>query len=120
MEQPYTFQQRFHGAITTQDRMHIFRQRPVTIWLTGLSGAGKSTIAFKLEQQLVSLGRIFAYLRENGLVATGHEIGAQFRSVPLPPAAKEKTRKCGLQMRVFSFGRHASRRTSPCAPNRAS
>jgi adenylylsulfate kinase len=36
--------------------MRIFRQMPVTIWLTGLSGAGKSTIAFELEEQLVELG----------------------------------------------------------------
>jgi adenylylsulfate kinase len=56
MEQPATFLQRCHGTITTQDRMRIFRQQPVTIWLTGLSGAGKSTIAFKLEEHLVSLG----------------------------------------------------------------
>ncbi len=34
----------------------MFRHKPVTIWLTGLSGAGKSTIAFELEQQLVALG----------------------------------------------------------------
>lgn len=56
MKQPQTFLQRCHGAITTQDRMRIFRQKPVTIWLTGLSGAGKSTIAFGLEAQLVALG----------------------------------------------------------------
>jgi adenylylsulfate kinase len=56
MEQPHTFVQRCHGAIGTQDRMRIFRQRPVTVWLTGLSGAGKSTIAFELERQLVGLG----------------------------------------------------------------
>ena len=49
--------QRFHGAITPADRMRILRQKPVTIWLTGLSGAGKSTIAFELERQLVSQGR---------------------------------------------------------------
>ena len=36
--------------------MQMFRHKPVTIWLTGLSGAGKSTIAFALEQQLASLG----------------------------------------------------------------
>lgn len=56
MEQPSTFLQRCHGTIAAQDRMRIFRQQPVTIWLTGLSGAGKSTIAFKLEEHLVSLG----------------------------------------------------------------
>jgi adenylylsulfate kinase len=48
--------QRVEGAVNAQDRMQILRQRPVTIWLTGLSGAGKSTVAFELEQQLVALG----------------------------------------------------------------
>ncbi|WP_429251095.1 adenylyl-sulfate kinase [Paraburkholderia sp. GAS333] len=56
MEQPSTFLQRCHGTIAAQDRMRIFGHKPVTIWLTGLSGAGKSTIAFKLEEHLVSLG----------------------------------------------------------------
>jgi len=56
MEQPSTFLQRCHGTIAAQDRMQMFRQKPVTIWLTGLSGAGKSTVAFKLEEHLVSLG----------------------------------------------------------------
>ncbi|CAE6706067.1 adenylyl-sulfate kinase [Paraburkholderia nemoris] len=48
--------QRFHGEVTARDRMQMFRHKPVTIWLTGLSGAGKSTIAFELERQLASLG----------------------------------------------------------------
>ncbi|WP_027210058.1 adenylyl-sulfate kinase [Burkholderia sp. WSM2232] len=48
--------QRFRGAITLADRTRILRQKPVTIWLTGLSGAGKSTIAFELERQLVAQG----------------------------------------------------------------
>ncbi|RKF43509.1 adenylyl-sulfate kinase [Paraburkholderia fungorum] len=53
---PRAFLQRFHGEVTSQDRMQMFRHKPVTIWLTGLSGAGKSTIAFELERQLVSQG----------------------------------------------------------------
>ena len=56
MGQSHAFLHRFAGAITAQERMEVFRQRSVTIWLTGLSGAGKSTIAFELEQQLMSLG----------------------------------------------------------------
>ncbi|SIT36216.1 Adenylyl-sulfate kinase [Paraburkholderia ribeironis] len=56
MKQPHSLVQSFHGAIGIQDRMQIFHQTPVTIWLTGLSGAGKSTIAFELEAHLVSLG----------------------------------------------------------------
>ena len=43
-------------TLAAQDRMQMFCQQPVTIWLTGLSGAGKSTVAFKLEEHLVSLG----------------------------------------------------------------
>lgn len=30
---------------------------PATVWLTGLSGSGKSTIAFELEQRIVKGGR---------------------------------------------------------------
>ncbi|MBW9105273.1 adenylyl-sulfate kinase [Paraburkholderia phenoliruptrix] len=48
--------QRFRGAVTLADRTRVLRQKPVTIWLTGLSGAGKSTIAFELERQLVEQG----------------------------------------------------------------
>lgn len=34
-------------------RQSFMRQRPATLWLTGLSGAGKSTIAFALEKILL-------------------------------------------------------------------
>lgn len=56
MGQSQVFLQRFHGEVTARARRQIFRQKPVTIWLTGLSAAGKSTIALQLEQQLLSLG----------------------------------------------------------------
>ncbi len=38
--------------ITRKDRIKLLGQNPVLIWLTGLSGSGKSTIADKLEQEL--------------------------------------------------------------------
>ena len=38
-------------------RAALMRQRPRCVWLTGLSGAGKSTIANALEQRLHALGR---------------------------------------------------------------
>ena len=38
------------------DRTRLLRQRPATVWLTGLSGAGKSTIAFELERRLIAAG----------------------------------------------------------------
>lgn len=56
MAQSHVFLRRVHGKVTLSDRMQIFRQKPATIWLTGLSAAGKSTIAFQLEQHLLSLG----------------------------------------------------------------
>ncbi|WP_410843571.1 adenylyl-sulfate kinase, partial [Paraburkholderia sp.] len=48
--------QRANGAINGQDRARMFRQKAVTVWLTGLSGAGKSTIAYELEHRLMALG----------------------------------------------------------------
>ncbi|WP_428983568.1 adenylyl-sulfate kinase [Paraburkholderia phymatum] len=47
---------RCNGTITEPDRALIFGHKPVTVWLTGLSGAGKSTIAFGLERKLMSMG----------------------------------------------------------------
>jgi adenylylsulfate kinase len=57
MELPRGLVQPIHGASTLADRMRLLRQKPLTIWLTGLPGAGKSTIAFELERQLVSQGQ---------------------------------------------------------------
>ena len=50
------FLQRVNGAVNGDERARMFRQKAVTVWLTGLSGAGKSTIAYELEQRLVALG----------------------------------------------------------------
>ena len=44
------------GQISREDRLEILRQKGATIWLTGLSGSGKSTIAIALEQALLSCG----------------------------------------------------------------
>ncbi len=39
-------------AVTKVDRAEIKHQKPISIWLTGISGAGKSTIANILESKL--------------------------------------------------------------------
>jgi adenylyl-sulfate kinase len=44
------------GKVTADDRARLFRQRPATVWLTGLSGSGKSAIAVELEQRLIEAG----------------------------------------------------------------
>jgi bifunctional enzyme CysN/CysC len=44
------------GRVADGDRAALLRQAPLTVWLTGLSGSGKSTIAHALEQRLVAEG----------------------------------------------------------------
>ena len=46
------------GEVTRTDRMQILRQRGATIWFTGLSGSGKSTIAVALEKALHQIGKL--------------------------------------------------------------
>ena len=42
-----------HGKITKEERAKLLNQKGATIWLTGLSGSGKSTIAVELEHALI-------------------------------------------------------------------
>ena len=44
------------GTVTVEDRVRVLGQRPSTLWLTGLSGSGKSTIAYALEKRLTDVG----------------------------------------------------------------
>ena len=46
------------GEVTRQDRYQILRQKGATIWFTGLSGSGKSTVAVALENALYKLGKL--------------------------------------------------------------
>jgi adenylylsulfate kinase len=41
-------------AVNKQERARALKQKPAVIWLTGLSGSGKSTIANLLEKKLFS------------------------------------------------------------------
>ena len=44
------------GHVSGKDREILLGQKALTIWLTGLSAAGKSTLAFSLERALVAKG----------------------------------------------------------------
>ena len=46
------------GQVTTDERAARFGQRPATILLTGLTGAGKTTIGYALERRLFDQGRV--------------------------------------------------------------
>ncbi|MBP3140874.1 adenylyl-sulfate kinase [Aliivibrio fischeri] len=43
-------------TVTKEIRSDLKKQKPAVLWFTGLSGAGKSTIAGALESKLVELG----------------------------------------------------------------
>lgn len=45
------------GQVTLSEREALLGQRATTIWLTGLSASGKSTLAFALERALTDRGR---------------------------------------------------------------
>jgi adenylylsulfate kinase len=46
------------GHVNRQDREKLLEQKGATIWFTGLSGCGKSTIAFTVEHALVQRGHL--------------------------------------------------------------
>jgi adenylylsulfate kinase len=46
------------GDVSREDRYEILRQKGATVWFTGLSGSGKSTIAVALERALFSMGKL--------------------------------------------------------------
>lgn len=45
------------GKVTREDREKLLGQKGITVWLTGLSGSGKTTIAYELERRLIEMGR---------------------------------------------------------------
>ncbi len=45
------------GRVVAADREQLLGQRAVTVWFTGLSGSGKSSIAQELERRLFAEGR---------------------------------------------------------------
>ncbi|KAA3507685.1 sulfate adenylyltransferase subunit CysN [Agrobacterium rosae] len=57
-------------AISREKRARIKSQRPLVLWFTGLSGAGKSTIANLVEQKLWALGH-HTYLLDGDNVRQG-------------------------------------------------
>jgi bifunctional enzyme CysN/CysC len=56
--------------ITKAFRASIKKQKPCCVWLTGLSGAGKSTIAKGLEKELYNLGK-HTYIIDGDTIRNG-------------------------------------------------
>jgi len=58
------------GHVTPEERADLLHQKGATLWFTGLSGSGKSTIAFTLEHALVRRGRL-AYVLDGDNIRHG-------------------------------------------------
>jgi adenylylsulfate kinase len=58
------------GHVTRGERAALLKQKGATLWFTGLSGSGKSTIAFTLEHALVQQGRL-AYVLDGDNIRHG-------------------------------------------------
>ncbi|HUW85205.1 MAG TPA: adenylyl-sulfate kinase [Phycisphaerae bacterium] len=58
------------GHVERAHRERLLKQKGATIWLTGLSASGKSTVAFTVEHALVESGRL-AYVLDGDNVRHG-------------------------------------------------
>jgi adenylylsulfate kinase len=85
------------GKITRGDREAIIGQRGVTVWLTGLSGSGKSTIAIAAEHELTNLGRL-AFVLDGDNIRHGLNQNLGFS----PEDRTENIRRIGEVSKLFT------------------
>jgi len=84
------------GHVERADREKLLGQRGVTVWLTGLSGSGKSTIAVAAEKALVERGRM-AYVLDGDNVRHGLNSNLGFS----PDDRTENIRRIGEVAKLF-------------------
>jgi adenylylsulfate kinase len=83
--------------VTRDDRERVLGQKGVTVWLTGLSGSGKSTIAVAAEEVLVARGRL-AYVLDGDTTRHGLNTTLGFS----PEDRTENIRRIGEVARLFT------------------
>ncbi|MDP6544526.1 MAG: adenylyl-sulfate kinase [Phycisphaerae bacterium] len=85
------------GEVRPEDRGALLDQRGCVVWLTGLSGSGKSTIARSLESRLVGLGHL-AYVLDGDNVRYGLNSDLGFS----PADREENIRRISELARLFA------------------
>lgn len=85
------------GKITAEDRRKLIDQQGVTIWLTGLSGSGKSTIAVELEHALIENGHN-SYILDGDNIRHGLNSNLGFS----PEDRTENIRRIGEVAKLFT------------------
>jgi bifunctional enzyme CysN/CysC len=88
---------RSHGKVTHRQRAARNGHAGYVVWLTGLSGSGKSTIAVELERELFNLGR-HPYILDGDNVRHGLNADLGFS----PGDRKENIRRIGHVASLFA------------------
>src|SRR5262249_40917859 len=85
------------GHVTREERAGLLKQGGATLWFTGLSGSGKSTIAFTLEHALVQRGRL-AYVLDGDNIRHGLNKNLGFSAAD----REENIRRIGEVAKLFA------------------
>jgi adenylylsulfate kinase len=85
------------GAVTRGDREQMNGHKGCTVWLTGLSGSGKSTIAVDLEKRLWERG-VRAYILDGDNIRHGLNKNLGFS----PEDRTENIRRIGEVAKLFT------------------
>jgi adenylylsulfate kinase len=85
------------GHATRDERQALLKQKGCTLWFTGLSGSGKSTIAFTLEHALVQRGRL-AYVLDGDNIRHGLNKNLGFAAAD----REENIRRIGEVAKLFA------------------
>ncbi len=85
------------GHVTPEQRAAVLKQKGATLWFTGLSGSGKSTIAFTLEHALVGRGRL-AYVLDGDNIRHGLNKNLGFSAAD----REENIRRIGEVAKLFA------------------
>ena len=85
------------GHVTREERADLLKQRGATLWFTGLSGSGKSTIAFTLEHALGQRGRL-AYVLDGDNIRHGLNKNLGFSAAD----REENIRRIGEVAKLFA------------------
>ena len=85
------------GHVERKDREDLLKQKGATIWFTGLSGSGKSTVAFTVEHALVERGHL-AYVLDGDNIRHGLNKNVGFS----PEDREENIRRIGEVAKLFA------------------
>ncbi len=82
------------GTVSRDERTAALKQTGVTVWFTGLSGSGKSTVAVALEQVLIQRGHA-AYVLDGDNIRFGLNAGPKIL-METRGYAEEQAKRFGL------------------------